>query len=89
MKKGIKKFQALFFALMLVLSMAFVPKTAYAEGTKADVRFVNSLPADMSGKTVILHTNDVHGAVKSYAQVTALKYEIMNRGAEVIPYHGS
>ncbi len=84
MKKGIKKFQALFFALMLVLSMAFVPKTAYAEGTKADVRFVNSLPADMSGKTVILHTNDVHGAVKSYAQVTALKYEIMNRGAEVI-----
>ena len=38
----------------------------------------------LAGKTVILHTNDVHGAVEGYAAVAALKAEYEAKGAEVI-----
>ena len=36
------------------------------------------------GKTVILHTNDVHGAIDKYAYVKGLKYTFEKNGAEVI-----
>lgn len=39
---------------------------------------------ELDGKTVILHTNDVHGAVDGYAYITALKAEYEAKGAEVI-----
>ena len=38
----------------------------------------------MAGKTVILHTNDVHGAVNGYACIAALKADYEAKGAEVI-----
>lgn len=38
---------------------------------------------DLAGKTVILHTNDVHGNIKDYAKVAALKQEYLDRGADV------
>ena len=38
----------------------------------------------MAGKTVILHTNDVHGAIAGYAYITALKADYEAKGAEVI-----
>ncbi len=38
----------------------------------------------MAGKTVILHTNDVHGAIEGYAYITALKADYEAKGAEVI-----
>ncbi len=42
------------------------------------------LAADYTGKTVILSTNDVHGAVGGYQYVAGLKEELKNRGAHVI-----
>ncbi len=39
---------------------------------------------DMTGKTVILHTNDVHGNIKEYAKVAALRKEYEDRGASVL-----
>jgi 2',3'-cyclic-nucleotide 2'-phosphodiesterase (5'-nucleotidase family) len=38
----------------------------------------------MAGKTVILHTNDVHGAVEGYAYIAQLKADYEAKGAEVI-----
>ena len=40
--------------------------------------------ATMAGKTVILHTNDVHGAVEGYAYIAQLKADYEAKGAEVI-----
>lgn len=41
-------------------------------------------PGEYEGKAVILHTNDVHGAVESYAKVAALKEEFQEKGADVL-----
>ena len=44
------------------------------------------LAADLpfAGKTVILHTNDVHGAISGYANAAALRSEYEAEGADVI-----
>ena len=39
---------------------------------------------DLAGQIVILHTNDVHGAIDTYAKVAAMKAEYEARGAEVL-----
>ena len=39
---------------------------------------------DMTGKTVILHSNDVHGSIAGYANMAALKTDFESRGADVI-----
>ena len=39
---------------------------------------------ELYGKTVILHSNDVHGAVEGYAKMAALKAEFEAQSAEVI-----
>lgn len=36
------------------------------------------------GKTIILHSNDVHGAIEGYAQMAQLRTDFMNEGANVI-----
>lgn len=36
------------------------------------------------GKTIILHSNDVHGAIEGYAQMAQLRSDFMNEGANVI-----
>ena len=64
-------------ALLLVIAMVF----ALAVPVFAD----EETPA-MAGKTVILHTNDVHGAVEGYAYIAALKADYEAKGAEVIVY---
>ena len=38
----------------------------------------------LAGKTVILHTNDVHGEIDLYAKVAALKQDYEAQGADVI-----
>ena len=40
--------------------------------------------ADYTGKTIILHTNDVHGAVDGYAYIPALRDWFLKRGAEKV-----
>ena len=79
-----KRVLTLVLAVAMIFSMGFVPKYAYAAEYKADVRSIANVPTDLSGKTIILHTNDVHGALDGYAQVATLKYEFTARGAEVI-----
>lgn len=41
-------------------------------------------PKPFDGKTVILHSNDVHGAIEGYAYIAALKAEYEAQGATVI-----
>ena len=47
-------------------------------------QFMQLISTDYSGKTVILHTNDVHGAIEGYAYVKAAKDLLQAKGAEVI-----
>ncbi len=64
-----------FLSLLLVLAMVcslFVPAMAAEE------------EADLTGSVVILHTNDVHGAIDSYAKVAALKATYEKMGAYVL-----
>ena len=64
-----KKFVALLLAVLMVFGLM---TTAFAaEG-------------ELAGKTVILHTNDVHGAVGLYAKVAGLKKDYQAKGADVI-----
>ena len=39
---------------------------------------------DLTGKTIILHSNDVHGAVAGYANIAGVKNEFEEKGANVI-----
>lgn len=83
-KNVFKRVLTLLMAVAMVLSIGFTPNYAYAAEYKADVKSIANVPKDLSGKTIILHTNDVHGALEGYAQAAALKYEFKARGAEVI-----
>lgn len=40
--------------------------------------------SDLTGKTIILHSNDVHGAIAGYANIAQLRNEYEAEGAEVI-----
>lgn len=79
-----RKMTSLILALLLALSFTV---SAAAEDTLviAPAPGIAAAPtADMTGKTVILHTNDVHGTIASYAYVKALAKEYEDLGAEVI-----
>ena len=64
-----KKLVALLLAVVLVLGL-----------------MTGALAADgeLAGKTVILHTNDVHGAIDKYAKVAALRDECYDKGAHQV-----
>ena len=66
-----KKFVSLFLSLVMVF--ALVVPTAWADE-----------PQEFGGKTVILHSNDVHGDIKDYAYMAALRDEYKGKGAQVI-----
>ncbi|WP_158588772.1 5'-nucleotidase C-terminal domain-containing protein [Butyrivibrio sp. X503] len=70
---------ALAIALFFTLS---VPTFAY--DAPADVRTIAAIPGELTGKTIILQTNDVHGAIGKYAYVASLKENLAGRGADVI-----
>ena len=70
MKRG-KKLSALFLALVMAFSLA-VPAGAA------------NWDDDLTGHIVILHTNDVHGAIDNYASVAALKDAYEAAGAQVL-----
>ena len=69
--KHTKKLLSLLLVLCLILSLSC---TAFA----AD----EAKP--LTGKTVILHSNDVHGAIDLYAAMASLKADYEAQGAEVI-----
>ncbi|MCR5556084.1 MAG: bifunctional metallophosphatase/5'-nucleotidase [Butyrivibrio sp.] len=83
-KKCVKKLLSFAVALALTLTVALPSSVAYAYEPKAEVKTILSIPADLSGKTVILHTNDMHGAISKYALVASVKENLAARGAEVI-----
>ncbi len=73
-------------ALVLALAMAFALSVgaAAAYQVTAETKSLADVAADLTGKTVILHSNDVHGQIDGYAYIAALKTELEGRGAEVI-----
>ena len=78
-----RKFLSVLLAMAMVLSLTV---TGFAIEDRATTREpeVMTEEATMAGKTVILHTNDVHGAIAGYAYITALKADYEAKGAEVI-----
>lgn len=78
-----RKFLSVLLAMAMVLSLTV---TGFAIEDTATTREpeVMTEEATMAGKTVILHTNDVHGAIAGYAYITALKANYEAKGAEVI-----
>ena len=76
-----------FLSVLLAMAMVFsLTVTGFALEDTADTREpeVMTEEATMTGKTVILHSNDVHGAIEGYAYITALKADYEAKGAEVI-----
>lgn len=78
-ERTMRKVLALLLSLVMTLTL-LVPATWAEEKPAAGYQ----LPASLKGKTVILHTNDVHGAIDKYAKVAALKNECYDRGASAV-----
>ncbi|MEA5038975.1 MAG: 5'-nucleotidase C-terminal domain-containing protein [Clostridiaceae bacterium] len=74
-----KKLISLLLAFTMILTFSV---GALAEGEAVPVSA--PLTQDYSGKIVILHTNDVHGAITGYAKIAALKTELETQGAYVL-----
>ena len=65
--------------LALVMTLALMVPASWGENKET-----YQLPDSLAGKTVILHTNDVHGAIDKYAKVAALRDECYDRGAHQV-----
>lgn len=69
-------------SLLLVLALALtMSATAFADYYGQLLPAVRTIPGDYTGKTIILHSNDVHGAIDGYAYMAWLKNDFMARGA--------
>ena len=73
-----KKLLSLLLVLALALTMSV---TAFADYYGSLLPAVRTIPGDYTGKTIILHSNDVHGAIDGYAYMAWLKNEFLARGA--------
>ena len=71
-----KKFLARLCAFALIIAMLVPANVSRAAAYDPD--------ADFTGKTVILHTNDVHGALEGYKYAKGLKAAFERAGADVI-----
>lgn len=71
-------------AACVLFSLPLMPAAVLADDDDypADIRELPS--GDYTGKTVIIHSNDVHGAIDGYAMMTALREAYEKMGAEVI-----
>ena len=67
-----KKVLSLLLAVVMTFSLAVTANAA------------EETAQDLDGDIVILHTNDVHGAISGYAKVAALKDAYEARGAYVL-----
>lgn len=65
--------------LALVMTLALMVPASWGENKET-----YQLPDSLAGKTVILHTNDVHGAIDKYAKVAALRDECYDKGAHQV-----
>ena len=87
--KKINKMLALVMALAMMFSLSISASAAVTvewskERYEEAATKIDKVPADLSGKTVILHTNDVHGAIDQYVKVAALKADFEAAGATVL-----
>lgn len=73
-----KKLVSLVLALALVLAMG---SAALADYYSNLLPVVTTYAPEFKGKTVILHSNDVHGAIDGYAYMPALREQILSQGA--------
>ncbi len=72
-----RKVLALLLSLVMTLTL-LVPATWAEEKPAAGYQ----LPASLKGKTVILHTNDVHGAIDKYAQGCGTEKRVLRPGRQ-------
>ncbi|MBP3781689.1 MAG: bifunctional metallophosphatase/5'-nucleotidase [Butyrivibrio sp.] len=79
----VKRIGSIVMAMALVLSLG-MPSLTVRAAEPVKEKSIYDLPADFSGKTVILHTNDIHGAVGRYAYIASVRENLAGRGAEVI-----
>jgi 2',3'-cyclic-nucleotide 2'-phosphodiesterase (5'-nucleotidase family) len=71
-----KKRRLMAMLLVVAMMLTLLPTAFAADDAET------TLP--LAGKTVILHSNDVHGAVAGYAAIAGLRTEYEAQGAEVI-----
>ena len=73
-----RKLLALVLSLVMVFAIAIPASADYDYAANANIVY-----SSFEGKTVILHSNDVHGALAGYAYMPALKAQFEAAGAEV------
>ncbi len=83
-RRVLKSALSVLLALALVLCANATAFTSRAANIVAEVKTIADVPADLTGKTIILHTNDVHGAIGRYAYIASVRDNFRNRGADVI-----
>ena len=71
-----RKILAIALTLVMILSLGVTSFADYDYAANAKV-----FRSDYTGKTIILHSNDVHGALDGYAYMTELKNEFLAAGA--------
>ena len=77
-----KRTQTLFAAVLaLALLFALAVPASAAYDYEANAKIISS---DYSGKTIILHSNDVHGVLDGYAYMAQVKARLEAQGADVI-----
>ncbi len=82
---NMKKLLALVLSLMLLMTCTAFAEVKWTEEEytlHADIR--TNLESDYSGKTVILHSNDIHGRIDGYAYIAGLRDYLESIGAEVV-----
>ena len=71
-------------SLLLVLAMVLTLGSTAALADTEPSTLEDFLSGDLEGKIVILHTNDVHGALTGYAKIAAARDAIEEKGAKVL-----
>lgn len=75
-KESLKLIKKTLRRISLVLLVLFATVGLFAQGAAESLRY--------AGKSVILHSNDVHGAIAGYAYIAQLEDEFKDMGANVI-----
>ncbi len=75
-------------SLAMASVMTLSASAAFADMSDEDYAAAANVKTELSesyeGKTIILHSNDVHGAVEGYAYIAALEKEFLSRGASEV-----
>ena len=82
MSKRYNKLLTLMLSLLMTMVFTITAAAVSAEQQTGERRI--ALAESYEGKTVVLSTNDVHGAVDGYHYIKGLKTELETRGADVI-----